>query len=98
MESWVQPAVNKPSITALSKEHGFLVFLLCLFSLEIGTYLGQAPVQSHGAVTNLIVCGALLLNSLAFTFRWSQAVTIILRGTAVAWLVLMITSLFFCLN
>ncbi len=87
--------MNKPEITQLSQSHGFLVLALCLISMEIGTFLGEGPPKSYGAILNFMVAGMLLINCLAFQFKWSQSATVYLRGAAWAWIIAVFAAVIF---
>lgn len=82
-----KPAENKPEIGSFSPEHGLLFILLCVISFAMGACLGQGHATSHGMLLNSVIAGMLLLNCLAFQFRWSLLVTLVLRITALSWLV-----------
>ena len=94
LKRWIDPALNQPEITNLSSAHVFLALALCLVSLNVGMYLGESSTHSHGAILNLMTSGMLLFNSLAFQFKWSQAITLCLRGIAVAWMIAVYVVIF----
>jgi hypothetical protein len=91
LKRWIDPALNKPEIANLSPSHAFLAIVLCLISMEIGAYLGEyveeGPVRSRGMVLNLMVGGMLLINCLAYQFKWARSTTACLRGAAWVWMV-----------
>ena len=65
---------------------GFLAFVLCLLTFDIywlATLPSTYPGPRYG---NGIVGLMLLLNHLAFFFRWSTAVTLTLRIAAFSWI------------
>jgi hypothetical protein len=75
-------AVNKPKISSLSQEFGFLIFILCLASFEAGCSLEAGLFHrsdEDGWEMNLAVIGMLLLNLLASQFQWSGRTTFYLR-------------------
>ena len=66
----------------VSQEHYFLAILLCLVSLDLGTYLGEHSTTSHGSLLNLMLAGTLLLNWLASQFQWPRKTTAWFRCSA----------------
>jgi hypothetical protein len=78
-----EPSTDKPQISSISKEHWFLILLLCLVSVEIGTSLAS---KSSGAWINLVIGGMLVMNWVAFQFQWSRMVTALLRSLSVCWI------------
>jgi hypothetical protein len=95
LNKWLQPAVNKPSIGDFSPSHGMLVLVLCVLSMEMGVLMAEGVGRSSGNVLNLVVAGALLINTLGSGFRWSAITTVCLRAAAAGWVGLMFVALFF---
>ena len=95
LKRWIDPAMNQPEITNLSLSHAFLALALCLVSLNVGMYLEESSTRSHGAMLNLMTSGMLLINCLAFQFKWSRSTTACLRIGAWAWLVVVFAALAF---
>ncbi len=80
-----KPASDKPSITSLSQEVVFFICILCLASMEIGTYLAEPFSDRSAHVLNLVIVSMLLLNWLASQFSWSPRTTAGLRLASFGW-------------
>jgi hypothetical protein len=63
--------------------------------MEIGTYLGEGPARAHGMILNLMIGGMVILNTLAFQFKWSRSTTACLRGAAWIWIVAVFAAIVF---
>jgi hypothetical protein len=94
LNRFVEPAAKKPQIGSLSQEHMFLGVILLLIAVEIGMSLGRAPSRPSEMNVNFMVAGLLLMNNLAFGFRWSQPVTICLRVGSICMVVLTFMTIF----
>jgi hypothetical protein len=79
-------ATNKPKISSLSQEFGFLILILCLASFEAGCFLEDISfhrTEVADGEMNLALIGMLLINWLASQFQWSQRTTLYLRMASV---------------
>jgi len=65
---------------------GFLAFVLLLLAYDIYWRASLSPTYPGPRYGNCIVGLMLLLNHLAFFFRWSPAVTAALRISAFSWI------------
>jgi hypothetical protein len=80
-----KPASDKPSITSLSQEVVFFIVILCLASMEIGTYLAKPSSDRSSSALNLVIVSMLLLNWLASQFSWSPRTAAGLRLASFGW-------------
>jgi hypothetical protein len=87
-------ADDKPQLGSLSQPVLSLMFLLCLFFFALGRWLENLGSQRAGHILNLMIITLLLLNHLAFQFRWSLPTTRALRGGALLWMVGTVVVLF----
>ncbi len=81
--NFTRVADAKPRLARLPMEIGGLIFLLCYLCFEIGVRLGSGSKHP----SSLGFESALVVNWIAFQFRWSQRTTVILRTAAFGWLV-----------
>ncbi|HWA10838.1 MAG TPA: hypothetical protein VG838_15470 [Opitutaceae bacterium] len=72
-----------PRPVAPGRRYGYLAFCLALAGWHLRWLAEHAWTRSHDVITVVIV--ALVLNHLAFRFRWPKAVAAGLRVTACAW-------------
>jgi len=84
LKKWL---LAEPQIRSVDFQYGFLALILALLLLEviISPHLpaGYRPRRYFGFFVPLM----LLFNHLAYQFRWSQPVTIVLRVVAWLWII-----------
>ena len=71
---------SKPRSAAF--RYGFLALIIALFVMAAPVVFFSPPSTSHGRYYGFMVPMMLLLNHLAFQFRWSRSMTICLRAAA----------------
>ena len=79
--------LTEPRLRGAGYRYGGLAFILALLILNALLCPHLPPSYPGGRWFPLIVPLMLLLNHLAFQFRWSQLVTVFLRVIAYAWLI-----------
>jgi hypothetical protein len=67
---------------------GFLALILSLLAFDIYWLATLPPAYPYPRYGTIVVGLMLLLNHLAFSFRWSPAVTATLRSAAISWIAL----------
>ena len=75
------PTVQRPLF-----KYVMLVFTLLLLAMDIHWRLTLPPDYRHDPYGNGVVTLMLLLNILAFQFRWPTFITVALRLLALSWL------------
>jgi hypothetical protein len=78
--------MREAKITHPAFRFGFLGFILLLLAYDIYWWATLPATYVGPRAGNLIVGFLLLLNHLAFFFRWPPAVTAALRITAFSWI------------
>jgi hypothetical protein len=77
--------IAEPQPVSSGVRYGLLAAILALLVVNAWQALFRPP--AHGRYDGLILPLMLLFNSLAFVFRWSPPVTLVLRILAWAWTV-----------
>ena len=87
----------EPRIRSAGFQYGFLAFIIALliFQAVVAAHLPSSyrPGRYGGFIAPLM----LLFNHLAYKFRWSQTVTIVLRVIAWVWIIFGLTYILFVL-
>jgi len=89
---------QEPRLHSAGFRYGFLCFIvgLVIFSAITATHLSPT---ANGRYFGFIIPPMLLLNHLAFQFRWSRPVAVALRVSAFGWIgIVWIYMLFVFLN
>jgi len=75
----------EPRLLSAGFRYGFLAFIIGLIILDAVLAIYLSPHYRLGRFSGLIGSFMLLFNYLAFQFRWSRTVTIVLRVIALVW-------------
>lgn len=75
--------------------YGFLVFIVLLLMWNVQLWRSVPPSYPYDRYTNLVVVLMLLLNHLAFQFRWPRWGTVVFRLVALGWCVFGLFYIFY---
>jgi hypothetical protein len=85
----------EPKTRSAGFQYGFLVVILALLLAQILVLSHRSSSGRTDRFDGFIVPLMLLFNHLAYQFRWSQSVTIVLRVIAWAWIIFALPYIFF---
>jgi hypothetical protein len=85
----------EPRVRSVGFRYGFLAVILALLLLQVLIVPHLSASYPHGRYFGYIVPLMLLFNHLAYQFRWSQTVTIVLRVIAWLWIAFALPYMFF---
>jgi len=85
----------EPRIRSVRFQYGFLAFIIGFIIFEAVVAASLSPSYRLGRLFGFIVPFMFLFNHLAYQFRWSQKVTIILRVVAWVWIVFGLSYMMF---
>jgi hypothetical protein len=86
---------SKPPAYGVAYRYGMLGVCLGLLGWWAVWLAQLSPAYPYDRYGNFVVGMALLLNHLAFSFRWSRRTTLLLRVAACLWIVLSFVYLFY---
>ncbi|MCX6848444.1 MAG: hypothetical protein NTY98_05955 [Verrucomicrobia bacterium] len=78
---------SPPQLRSARFTYGFLVFMVLLLLWNVKLWWSVPPSYPYDRYTNLVVVLMLLLNHLAFQFRWPRWGMIVMRLLALGWCV-----------
>ena len=93
--SFTEWFLAEPRLRSTGYRYGFLIFVLALLTVMAVLCLYLSPSYPGGRYFPLIAPLGLVINHLAFQFRWSKAVTFFLRTAVLFWIFFGLPYIFF---